>query len=351
MKCSSCGAWIEDGSFFCTQCGAKIDAPVDAGNASGKSAVYIIAIVLLLALIGAEGWFAWNTVNNRSKDTDDQAQEQTVTEETAAQADIQATETENQTATDNETVSEEAVDEEEASVDIAAAYSEHISNIGKGDPAAYSFSAENDPSNPVCIALWPDEACFLSMSGDKISESWVATSDGIGQVTSSYRFFGTMDEAWSAYQLATEDGGLPAYKKGIHTYDYIIRDCTWDEAAVACHEAGGHLVTFETGEEYEYVLSQINRDQSAIYMIGGRSLDGTYRWLSPIGFNMNEKCNDRGEWMKGEPSFSDGDVTEDRMIMFYLKKENRWVWNDVPNDIIAANGSYSGKLGYICEYE
>lgn len=39
------------------------------------------------------------------------------------------------------------------------------------------------------------------------------------------------------------------------------------------------------------------------------------------------------------------------MNMFHMRSEDRWVWNDAPDDLIAAVNTYSGTVGYICEYE
>ena len=39
------------------------------------------------------------------------------------------------------------------------------------------------------------------------------------------------------------------------------------------------------------------------------------------------------------------------MDMFYVSKLEKWVWNDAPNDILSVAAGYSGKIGYICEYE
>ena len=56
-------------------------------------------------------------------------------------------------------------------------------------------------------------------------------------------------------------------------------------------------------------------------------------------------------WMIGEPSFQDGDIQECYMNLFYYEEEGRTVINDVPNDVISVVPYYSGKVGYICEYE
>jgi len=58
-------------------------------------------------------------------------------------------------------------------------------------------------------------------------------------------------------------------------------------------------------------------------------------------------------WMDGEPSYvgenADGlKVSEEYLDLFYLKSQDRFVLNDVEEDISAY---YPGKIGYICEYE
>ena len=39
------------------------------------------------------------------------------------------------------------------------------------------------------------------------------------------------------------------------------------------------------------------------------------------------------------------------MNMFYMKKTDKWVWNDAPDDVLEVASFYSGTIGYICEYE
>ena len=56
-------------------------------------------------------------------------------------------------------------------------------------------------------------------------------------------------------------------------------------------------------------------------------------------------------WLENEPSFQDGDVTEDAMAILYMKSANRWVLNDVANNPLETESYLSGKIAYICEYE
>lgn len=57
------------------------------------------------------------------------------------------------------------------------------------------------------------------------------------------------------------------------------------------------------------------------------------------------------EWMRNEPSYQDGDVQENCLDIFYYEDEGRWVWNDIPNNVLQNVSYFSGKIGYICEYE
>ena len=60
-----------------------------------------------------------------------------------------------------------------------------------------------------------------------------------------------------------------------------------------------------------------------------------------------------GYWMVNEPSFRDESIGQDEYYMniFYYSKENRWVWNDVPDDLIGAVSSYQGSIAYIIEFD
>lgn len=157
---------------------------------------------------------------------------------------------------------------------------------------------------------------------------------------------------------------IEAAQTNIHSYGFSIQDGTWEDSYRACLQEGGHLVTFETAEEYDYVcqvLQQLDDDfKETVFFIGARRDLGSsqYYWVDttnsltgdvlnrPDAWNVN--C-----WLHDEPSFEDASlgVQEHVLSMFYYDDIGEWVWNDVPNGILDAVPYYSGKLGYICEYE
>ena len=53
-------------------------------------------------------------------------------------------------------------------------------------------------------------------------------------------------------------------------------------------------------------------------------------------------------WFAGEPSFY-GDGVEEH-VLDLLSNDGGWYMNDVPDDILCVVPSFSGKIGYICEY-
>ena len=149
---------------------------------------------------------------------------------------------------------------------------------------------------------------------------------------------------------------------GIHRYDFFLSDGTWEDAYRGCKERGGHLVTFESQEEFLYVCSLLsqNGQESNVFFIGGRrDLDSqNYYWvdqnnnLTGSVLNAPDAWNS-GYWLSNEPSFKDTSLGIDEHVLsiFFYTGSNQWVWNDEPNDLASAVPSYRGKIGYICEYD
>lgn len=146
----------------------------------------------------------------------------------------------------------------------------------------------------------------------------------------------------------------------IHSYDFFIDDCTWSEAFMKAQEYGGYLVHINSREEYDYILDLIYQYgyENIQFRVGARRDIGStdYYWVNKNNMTYGTKINDSsywlaGEWMPGEPSFIDNEIEEPCIEFYYNKKEERWVWNDVPDDIISIVPYYSGNVGYIVEYE
>lgn len=145
-----------------------------------------------------------------------------------------------------------------------------------------------------------------------------------------------------------------------HRYEIIIRDVTWQQAWDDCISRGGYLARFETEEEFQMILGEINRQGlgDKIFYLGAKRKGDSekYYWYDQneekVGSRLNsEKSWVNSWWMEDEPSFQDGPAKENKVDMYYYKKEGQWVFNDIPNNVLSAVPSYAGRLAYICEYD
>ncbi|NCB91253.1 MAG: hypothetical protein EOM40_01580 [Clostridia bacterium] len=172
-------------------------------------------------------------------------------------------------------------------------------------------------------------------------------------------------EGVNAGQLTTSETG-PDSSEGAatsqvaHRYEIVLKDTTWKKAWNDCIERGGHLATFETQEELQMMIDQINSQglSDKIFYLGGKRKGDSekYYWYGADDTKIGECLNSSDSWtnswwMAGEPSFADASIKENRMDMFYYKDERRWVLNDIPNDIVSAVSQYVGRVAYICEYD
>ncbi len=101
-------------------------------------------------------------------------------------------------------------------------------------------------------------------------------------------------------------------------------------------------------------LIEDSGNEKGIFWIGGKRPedDEDYYWVDTQGNEVGEALNAESYWLTGEPSMEGSEGEQEHyMNMFYVKKEERFIWNDTSNDVIALVPSYSGKVGYIVEIE
>lgn len=143
-----------------------------------------------------------------------------------------------------------------------------------------------------------------------------------------------------------------------HEYRIVVKDVSWTEAYQEAKSVpNGYLVNIDTEEEWNTILQQIQTEhrEECIFWIGairrGNSQD--YFWVDAEGNSVGESLNQSANWLTGEPTYYDAenDMEERYVDMFFSSGENRWVWNDTPDDLISLLSYYSGKVAYIIEIE
>lgn len=140
----------------------------------------------------------------------------------------------------------------------------------------------------------------------------------------------------------------------IEKYQLNIMDITWEDANEYCNSHGGHLATISSDLELLQICRTVEyyyRDY-CIFFVGGMYCSNTsdYRWVTD---DSNETI-DSNLWRTGEPTYTgateDGRTVDENYTCF-LKIDGNYYLMDVPSDIIDAAPSYSGKVGFICEFD
>ena len=126
-------------------------------------------------------------------------------------------------------------------------------------------------------------------------------------------------------------------------YELIVSDVSWITARDSAINAGGHLVVINDEEEYRRVLDLAQQYSVSYIWIGCRRVEGAMTWVE------NAEV-DYWPWLAGEPSYLDGDVPEDYLMLSHIN--GNWGYNDNRNDPAGDYPVfYSGRVAYIIEFE
>ena len=151
-----------------------------------------------------------------------------------------------------------------------------------------------------------------------------------------------------------------------HRYELYVGDITWDEAKKQCEEKGGYLAAITTIEEYEHIKKGIeDSGQTPVAYWIGASCDRpssyypTYEWHEPkrdylkdifISYTIMGKY-----WADGETSYyrqaAEEKIDETGIYLLYDDAKEDCYLYDAPMDTLLRDPEYTGKIGYICEYD
>lgn len=144
--------------------------------------------------------------------------------------------------------------------------------------------------------------------------------------------------------------------EAIHTYQIVTADVTWTEAFRGAKGfEGGRLVNINSQEEMDFITQMLEAEGYEDYIIWigmRRDIDSDeYYWVNEYGELKGTETNDNPYWLTNEPTFYDdmNDLDELYVEMFYSSSQEQWVWNDVPDDILALVPHFEGKVAYIVE--
>lgn len=170
--------------------------------------------------------------------------------------------------------------------------------------------------------------------------------------------YASTDSDKNSVSSETQSSSGTASKTAEHTYTIVLKDVTWDQAFGEAAAQGGYLLRIDESGEFEKIQQMIEAQgySNGKFFIGGRrfSDDNAYYWVDASGNRLGTSLDSSSYWLTGDPSYTDTDpngniVQEDRMAIFYYDSGNKWVWADVPDNILQTAPEFSGKIGYIIE--
>lgn len=162
------------------------------------------------------------------------------------------------------------------------------------------------------------------------------SSDSVseGSVISQDPVSGPVFSRNSTVDLVVSDG--PQSK--VHSYTLVQQAMTWEQAKAYCESQGGYLATITSSDEYAQVLSVLSGTETRVCWVGGYAEGGTWKWVTGEDFSYNA-------WASGEPNNDGGNEN----YLALLCANDTWGWYDVPNDVSDVYRSY--RMGFVMETE
>lgn len=143
-----------------------------------------------------------------------------------------------------------------------------------------------------------------------------------------------------------------AKKAEKHTsrYELIKADVSWEEANAECISKGGHLITITSEEELKIATDLADKEGLKYIWMGGYT---SVRGSSVFGHWITGEEFVYQKWYPDEPSRNDLDGTPEMYLMLWNVNKEGWTWNDQRDDLFTKELAhiFTGKTGYICEYE
>lgn len=233
------------------------------------------------------------------------------------------------------------------------------SGTDKDVSAASEESSDIDRDVQTLFSEDSEDSLFFEDEGDPITATDKTVSspdDGETDVAEP----AAVEEAASEDEDAAKETSVK--NTDIHTYEVFTEDITWTAAYDRCRQMGGHLARIDSDEENEFISELLrSKGVTGIAYIGGKREpeDRAFHWVGDDRrlFDYDVSSGDyRKYWLEGEPSYHDEvngmQIDECYMSMLYKKSQDKWLWNDVCDDVRSLSPLYyTGKISYICEYE
>ena len=161
-------------------------------------------------------------------------------------------------------------------------------------------------------------------------------------------------EAEPETEAVPETEPIPEEPEKMSTYQYVVKDISWTDAAAEAEASGGHLAVITSEEEYQKICELANESGLTYIWLGAR-VDAPYEDWRAKGWITGESWSFE-YWYPNEPSGIDisDNVEELYLCLWNVKYEGTelgWTFNDQRNDLAGDFPSLSGKIGYIVEYE